>query len=91
MLPWDLARSVSSAEFTFLQAFHRMQPAGFEVENFRSGIVAQSVVATRGVRSKVSDFYPLRGQKTTGQTQEQQMAILSAAGAGVVKKKKGDD
>src|SRR5688572_11302664 len=56
---------MSSAEFTQWKAYHSIEPFGFEMENFRMGVVAASVVNVaprkKGAKALVpSDFYPAK-------------------------------
>lgn len=53
---------MSSEEFTLWKAFFRLEPWGCDVENWRMGVLASTVVnsAPRGEKAKVfkaSDFY----------------------------------
>lgn len=72
---------MSSAEFTQWKAYHSVEPFGFEMDNFRMGVVAASVVnvAPRGKGAKAlvpSDFYPARkkGSIKLGPRQQKQLA-----------------
>lgn len=59
---------MSSAQFTEWLAYASIEPFGYEIENYRAGVIAATVanVAPRkkGARPlKVSDFYPSKSTK----------------------------
>ena len=81
MLPWDLARSVTARQFATLRAYWKVEPFGFPVDNFRHGMVANTIARVHGAKTKVEDYYPeVKTPTDDTQTQRQQMSILSAAG-----------
>ena len=59
-----------------------MEPFGFDIENYRAGVIASTVARVHGAKTKASDFYPKIDEPVAvrEQTQEQQMQILMAAG-----------
>jgi len=80
--PRELACSITSREFTWLRAFTNLEPFGFEVENYRAGVIASTVARAHGAKVKPSDFYPkpARRQDERAQTKAEQIQILMAAG-----------
>jgi hypothetical protein len=61
----ELQERMSSAEFTQWKAYQNLEPFGYEMENFRMGVVASTMVnvAPRKKGTKPlqpSDFYPAK-------------------------------
>lgn len=65
-----------------LRAYWKLEPFGYEVENFRHAVIANTVARAHGAKTKVADYYPVikRPVEVDTQTQQEQMSILSAAG-----------
>lgn len=61
-------------------AFANLEPCGFEIENFRAGVVASTVASVHGNKTKPKDFYPKIGRSVgiDQQSKEDQMRILMA-------------
>jgi hypothetical protein len=62
---------MSSAEFTDWIAYANLEPFGYDIENYRAGIIASTVANVaprkRGSRPlKPDDFYPQRAPPKTG-------------------------
>lgn len=74
----QLLRELTVDELIEWQAYSRIEPFGFEIENFRAGVVAATVanVAPRkgGKALKPSDFYPVVGQRS-GLTERQEREL----------------
>ena len=82
--PWELARSLdNAAQFTWLAAYARIEPFGFEMENWRTAQIANTIARVNGGKTKLADFLPTIGKSVaTEQTKEEQIAILNAIGEG---------
>jgi hypothetical protein len=80
---------MSSEEFTTWGAFFQLEPFGFEVENWRMGMVASTVANAAGPKRngkswRVEDFVPARkAEPERGQSVEEQRRILAAMVGGV--------
>jgi len=79
--PWELARAITSEQFSLLVAWARVEPWGFEIENFRAAQIANTISRVHGNKTKTEDFYPQIGKPVLSvdkQTQKEQMAMLMA-------------
>lgn len=80
---------MTSDEFTTWSAFFQLEPFGFEVENWRMGMVASTVANAAGPKRsgkawRVEDFVPARkAEPERGQSVDEQRRILAAMVGGV--------
>ena len=67
-----------------LQAWENVEPFGFELDNFRAAVVANTVSRAGGNKTALRDFYPQikRADEDNMQTRDEQIAILTAAAGG---------
>ncbi len=76
----ETQQRISSREFTEWVAFYELEPWGYEVDNYRAGLICATVAnAMRGKRGKrfsAADFMP---KETRPQTIEDQYAIMRKA------------
>jgi hypothetical protein len=85
----ELQERMSSDEFTTWGAFFHLEPFGFDVENWRMGMVASTVANAAGPKRsgkawRVDDFVPVRkAEPDRGQSMEEQRRILAAMVGGV--------
>lgn len=92
--PFELARSITAEEFSWLRAYASVEPVGFEMENWRAGIVAATVANTtarKGRAYKPADFYPKIAEpvELDRQSRDEQVEVLKRAfGGNVIVRKK---
>lgn len=77
----ELQERISSAQFTAICAYLRVEPRGYEIENWRAGMIAATVANVaprkRGAKPlKPQDFYPNTGRKRI-QLSERQLRQLA--------------
>lgn len=77
---------MTSAEFTYWQAYANQEPFGFHMENFRMGVPAAALVnsirASAQTKSrpkfvKPTDFYPPSGRLDDRKVDDQQRAYIA--------------
>lgn len=73
---------MTAEQFTELLAYSRVEPFGYQVDNFRSGIIASTVAAAHGKNLPPDKFFPAIGEPVDvdSQSQAEQMQILMMAG-----------
>ncbi len=80
---------MSSEEFEHWIAFFKSEPWGYDVENWRMGMVASTVANAAGPKRsgkawRVDDFVPARkAEPNRGQSVDEQRRILAAMVGGV--------
>lgn len=73
----ELQERITSAEFTEIAAYLRMEPRGYGTENWRTGMLAATVANSSGRyarRMKPADFFPPK-QKKLKLTKAQEQAL----------------
>lgn len=68
---------------TWLAAYARIEPFGFEMENWRAAQIANTIARVNGGKTKLADFLPQlrKPVEVDSQSMEDQIAILNAVGA----------
>lgn len=69
----ELQASISSSEFTDWIAFYRLEPWGYDIDNWRAANVAVTVAQAAGAKLKLDDFLPVRRRATDASAVEAAM------------------
>lgn len=83
----SLQAEMSSDEFAHWVAFYRLEPFGYEVQNWRAALVAAATANTAGKKRNGQpftprDFMPRSVEASRAQTPEEMRAVLMAMTGG---------
>lgn len=80
----ELQERISSAEFTAWLAFFELEPWGYEIDNWRAGMICASTANTAGPKPgtrkpwTAADFMPRRASAPRVQSVDEMRRALSA-------------
>lgn len=79
----ELQERMSSAEFTAWLAFYELEPWGYDMDNWRAGMICASTANTAGPKKggkawSVADFVPRKAAPSGGQSTDEMRRVLAA-------------
>jgi len=76
----ELKERLSSSELTEWMAYFSLEPFGYELDNYRTGVIAATIAnTTPGIKKtyKPSDFFPQEMKTDTPDVMEEKVKMLA--------------